>query len=223
VCADVASRKPRPSLKLYVIIDEGLLSSRNIREVSEQAILGGADAIQFRAKRLSKREYYEKALALLPVARRCDVPFFVNDHLDIALAISADGIHLGQNDLPCSAARRLVPDEMLLGVSTHSVEQAARAVDDGADYVAVGPVFRTTTKEHPEAVVGTDMVGAVRSRVGAVQLVAIGGINAGNVAEVIRSGADGVAVASAVVLADDPRLAAEQLKNEIERERARGG
>lgn len=221
MCADVASRKPRPSLKLYVIIDEGLLSSRDIRDVSEQALRGGADAIQFRAKRLSKREYYEKALALLPVARRCNVPFFVNDHLDIALAVSADGIHLGQNDLPCSAARRLVPDGMMVGVSTHSVEQAARAVDDGADYVAVGPVFRTTTKENPEAVVGTDMVGAVKRRVGAVPLIAIGGINAANAAEVIRSGADGVAVASAVVLADDPRLAAEQLKKEIESELAR--
>ncbi len=215
MCADVASRKPRPSLELYVIIDEGLLSSRNIREVSEQAIRGGADAIQFRAKRLSKREYYENALTLLPIARRFNIPFFVNDHLDIALAISADGIHLGQNDLPCSAARRLVPERMMLGVSTHSVEQAARAVDDGADCVAIGPVFRTTTKENPEAIVGTEMVGTVKRRVGAVPLVAIGGISTGNVAEVIRSGADGVAVASAVILAADPLLAARTLKDRI--------
>lgn len=215
MCADVASRKPSPSLKLYVIIDEGLLSSRDGRDVSEQAIRGGADAIQFRAKRLSKREYYEKALALLPIARRRNVPFFVNDHLDVALAISADGIHLGQNDLPCSAARRLVPDGMMVGVSTHSVEEAARAVDDGADYVAVGPVFRTTTKENPEAVVGTDMVGEVKRRVGEAPLIAIGGIGAANVTEVIRSGADGVAVASAVVLADDPLSATRELKDRI--------
>jgi thiamine-phosphate pyrophosphorylase len=223
VWSDSDSRKLTPSLELYVIIDESLLVSRHAEEVLEQVARGGADAVQFRAKRLSKRQYYEKAVALLPLARHNNVPFFVNDHLDLAVAISADGIHLGQNDLPCNAARRLIPREMLLGISTHSIDQAARAAGDGADYIAVGPIFPTTTKEDPEAVVGTEMITAIRERVGPVPLIAIGGINAENVAGVIRSGADAVAVASAVVLAGDPQSAARELKQKIRSQRGRQG
>ena len=198
-----------------MIIDEGLLGPDRIREVLERASAGGADAVQFRAKRLSKRQYYEKALSLLPIARSHNVPFFVNDHIDVALAISADGIHIGQNDLPCRAARRLVPRKMVFGVSTHSIEQAARAVEEGADYIAIGPVFPTSTKQDAEAVKGTEIVGMVKMQVGAVAVIAIGGITVENVTEVIRSGADGVAVASAVALADDPCIAAQELKAKI--------
>ena len=215
MCADAAYSNSRFPLGLYVIIDDSLVSPRDIRKVLEQTLVGGAEVVQFRAKRLSKRQYYETSLALLPIARRHNAPFFVNDHLDIALAISADGIHLGQNDLPCSAARKLLPEKMLLGVSTHSEQQAAKALNDGADYIAIGAIFQTTTKENPETIVGTATVTAVKRLIGSVPLVAIGGINADNVAEVIRSGADSVAVASAVVRADDPRLAAQRLKDKI--------
>ena len=214
-CAEFGAPKSPRSLELYVIIDESLLGLDRIHAVLEEASRGGADAVQFRAKRLSRRQYYETSLTLLSIARRNNIPFFVNDHLDVALAISADGIHLGQNDLPCDAARRLVPSGMSLGISTHSVEQAARAVEEGADYVAIGPVFPTSTKENPEAVTGTETVRMVKKRVGSLPLIAIGGINAENAAGVIRSGADGVAVASAVILADDPQLAAQKLKAEI--------
>ena len=216
MCSDSDSRKSFSSLELYVIVDEDLLGSADTPPVLDNVIRGGANAIQFRAKRLSRRQYYEKAAFLLPITRRADIPFFVNDHLDIALALSADGIHLGQNDLPCAAARRLIPRNMILGISTHSIEQADRAVRDGADYVAIGPVFPTTSKDDPEPVVGTDMVRTVKDTVGAVPLIAIGGINAGNVSSVIRSGADGVAVASAVILADDPCVAARELLRGIE-------
>jgi thiamine-phosphate pyrophosphorylase len=215
VCAGAAYSKSHLPVELYVIIDESLAASRNIQKLVEGAICGGADVVQFRAKRLSKRQYYDTAIPLLAVARHHNVPFFVNDHLDVALAISADGIHLGQNDLPCSAARKLLPDKTLLGVSTHSEAQAAKALADGADYIAIGPVFQTATKENPEAIVGTDTVAAVKRLIGSIPLVAIGGINAENVTEVVRSGADGVAVASSVVLADDPCLAARRLKEKI--------
>ncbi len=213
--ADVAYPNSRLRRGLYVIIDDSLLFSQDIRTVLEETLAGGADVVQFRAKRLSKRHYYETSLVLLPVARHYNVPFFVNDHLDIALALSADGIHLGQDDLPCRAARKLLPEKILLGISTHSEQQAAKALDDGADYIAIGPVFQTATKENPDAVVGIRTVTAVKRLIGSTPLVAIGGINVDNVAEVIHSGADSVAVASAVVRADDPRLAAKRLKDRI--------
>ncbi len=221
--AESDARNSFPAIELYVILDECLLAGRDIRKLLESVIQAGADAIQFRAKHLSKRGYYETARALVPIARRHGVPFFVNDHLDVALAISADGVHLGQNDLPCSAARTLAPARMLLGISAHSVEEAETAVADGADYVAIGSVFPTSTKENPEAIVGVETVRAVKSRVGDRPLVAIGGINAGNAGEVIRSGADGVAVASAVLCADDPAAAASELKEVIRIEKRRSG
>jgi len=215
VRADSDGRKSRRSIELYVIIDGGLLGGADAEKVLEAALRGGADAVQFRAKHFSKRSYYETAAKLLAVTRPQGIPFFVNDHLDVALAISADGIHLGQNDLPCRAARALVPHEMILGTSTHSLHEAARAVEDGVDYVAIGSVFPTSTKENPEAIIGTEMVREVRRLVGQTPLIAIGGITANNVGDVIRAGADGVAVASAVVLADDPCAAAKELKERI--------
>jgi thiamine-phosphate pyrophosphorylase len=215
VRVDSNAHKSRLLLELYVIIDEGLLGGQSVNDLIEDAIRGGADAIQYRAKRLSKKQYHEKALSLLPITRYHNVPFFVNDHLDIALAISSDGVHLGQNDLPLPEARRLMPDRMMLGVSTHSLAEASKAVKDGPDYIAIGSVFPTTTKENPEAIIGTELIRSVKNAVGEIPLVAIGGINVGNVAEVIRSGADGVAVASAVVRSASPSTAAKELKRQI--------
>ncbi len=212
-----ASRKPLYLPELYVLIDEGILLCEDSARTMEQAILGGADAIQFRAKKLSKRRYYAKAGNLQRIARTHRIPFFVNDHLDIAIAISADGVHLGQTDLPASAARRIMPDAMMLGISTHSLRQAEKAVEDGADYVAIGPVFPTTTKDNAEPVVGTDAVRLVKSRTADIPVLAIGGITSQNAAEVIRSGADGIAVASAVLLADQPLLAVKDLKERIQK------
>ena len=209
------ARKPWRAIELYVILDEGLLGSSRMERVLEAVLSGGADAVQLRAKRLTKRAYYEKASELLALTRPHGIPLFVNDHLDVAIAISADGIHLGQNDLPCTEAKRLVPTDMLVGVSTHSIEEAAKAASDGADYVAIGSVFPTSTKKNPEAIIGTEMVSRVRSTVGDAPLIAIGGIDTANIGDVIRAGADGVAVASAVIMADDPRAAAEELKEKI--------
>lgn len=215
MCSDSDVHKSRHFLELYVIVDDGLLGSTDLAPLAEQVIRGGADAIQYRAKNLPKRQYHENALLLLKLTRDSNVRFFVNDYLDVALAISADGIHLGQNDLPCAIARQMVPRDMILGTSTHSVEEASRAVVDGADYVAIGSVFPTSTKQNPEAIVGTKMIREVKDTIGSVPLIAIGGITAANIASVIRSGADGVAVASAAVLADDVAGAVRDLKRAI--------
>jgi thiamine-phosphate pyrophosphorylase len=190
---------------LYVIVDHDLAaSSANIEKLTEDILDAGAGAIQYRAKRLSKAQYYEKAWVLLQIARKRNVPFFVNDHLDVALAISADGVHIGQHDLPFEAARKLLPADMILGVSTHSEAQAVDAAGTAPGYIAIGPIFPTSTKANPDPVVGTHTVRGIKRLIGSIPLIAIGGITLGNAAEVIHSGADGIAVASAVVRAADP-------------------
>ncbi len=199
---------------VYVIVDHALAISQaiGIEELVEEVLASGAGAIQLRAKRLSKKQYYQQVLNLLPVTRAHKIPFIVNDHLDVALAVSADGIHLGQNDLPYYAVRHLLPDGMILGVSTHSMQQAAEAAAAEIGYLAIGPVFPTSTKADPDPVVGTSTVARVKELAPEIPLIAIGGISLDNAAEVIAAGADGVAVASAVVLAEEPAAAVQRLK-----------
>jgi thiamine-phosphate pyrophosphorylase len=206
-----------------VIVDHALAEARrmDVATLAQEIAAAGAGAIQFRAKHLSKAQYYQQAQPLLSLARSYRVPFFVNDHLDIALALSADGIHLGQNDLPFAAAKRLVPNQMILGVSTHSEAQAEQAAGVGVGYIAIGPVFSTATKADPEPVVGIATVRNVRKLIGSIPLIAIGGIDLRNVARVIAAGADGVAVASAVIMAENPAAALKSFKETIVRAKKR--
>lgn len=169
--------------------------------------------VQYREKEWPSRRCLPLLEDLRRRAKEAGVLFVVNDRLDLTLAVDADGLHLGQDDLPASVARRLLPSSMFLGVSTHSLEQARQAEHDGADYVAVGSIFPTATK--PEfQVVGRDLLRAVRPHVKA-PLVAIGGISADKAAEVIEAGADGVAVISAVCGAPDPAEATRRLLERI--------
>jgi thiamine-phosphate pyrophosphorylase len=161
---------------------------------------GGARFIQLREKRLSPREFYREAEAALRVAREHGARLIINDRADIALALGADGLHVGQDDLPPEAARRLLGDGAVVGFSTHNVEQAIAAAQMPLDYIAVGPIFATQTKENPDPVVGLEGLRRVRRAVGkGVALVAIGGVTAENAAEVIEAGADTVAVISALL------------------------
>ncbi len=192
--------------KLYVVLDRTAAAGRELETICAAALDGGAEMIQLREKTLPSG-------TLLPLARRlrarcaaAGVPFIVNDRVDLAVAAGADGVHLGQDDLPPAEARALLAPGMILGISTHSVEQAKAAQAAGADYVAVGSMFPTATK--PEFhLVGPALAREVRPHV-RVPLVGIGGITAENVAEVIAAGADGVAVISAVCAAPDPAAAA---------------
>ena len=210
---------------MYVIVDQGLAESRslNVHRITEEISKAGAGAVQYRAKNLSKAQYYRQVQTLLSITRSHDTPLFVNDHLDIALAVSADGIHLGQNDLPFEAAKKLLPPDMILGVSTHSEQQAALAAKKGVGYIAVGPAFPTTTKENPDPVVGPDLIRKVKKLIAPIPLIAIGGICLENVAQVILAGADAVAVASAVVLAEDPAASVCSLKEAVIRAKAARG
>jgi thiamine-phosphate pyrophosphorylase len=196
--------------RLYVVTDAGLSRGRSHRAVIEAAIVGGATVVQYREKHASTRQMIEEALELRDLTRRAGVPLIVNDRVDVALAVDADGVHVGQDDMPVALARRLIGNK-LLGVSAHNLSEALQAVRDGADYLGVGPIFATTTKPDAAAPIGLDGLRAIRQHV-SIPIVAIGGINQANAADVMRAGADGIAVVSAVVAADDVTAAARQLR-----------
>ncbi len=189
-------------LDLYVITDSNLSRGRSHVQVASEAIRGGATVIQLRDKHAEGRELLETGRALRGLTREAGVLFIVNDRVDVAIAVEADGVHVGQQDLPAAVVRRLVGPKMILGVSAANVPEARQAKADGADYLGVGAVFATSTKSDAGAPVGTEILAEIRREVG-LPLVGIGGINMHNAAEVIRQGADGVAVISAVVSAPD--------------------
>ena len=187
---------------LYVVLDRAAARGRSLDELLEALIEGGCRMVQLREKEWPSGLLLPVAERLLARARQAGVTLIVNDRVDLALAIGADGVHLGQADLPARVAKPLLRKRMILGVSTHNVAQAHRARDDGADYVAVGSMFPTATKPDFD-LVGPSLVRKLRPDI-RVPLVGIGGITHDNVSEVIRAGADGVAVISAVCAAPDP-------------------
>lgn len=200
---------------LYVITDVELSGRRSHREIVAAAIRGGATMVQYREKNASTRQMVDEAFVLRDLCREHDVPFIVNDRVDIALAVDADGVHVGQDDMPASLARRLIGTEKILGVSAENLEQARAAIDAGANYLGVGAVFETSTKSDAGEPLGLDKFAEI-ARVSTVPVVGIAGINASNAANVIRAGAAGVAVVSAVVGAKDVQAAARELRTIVE-------
>lgn len=190
---------------LYVILDRTASRGRDLEEILDATIAGGCRLIQLREKEWPSGRLLPLAERLCDRCRRAGVTFIVNDRVDLAISIGADGVHLGQDDLPSRVARPLLRPGMVLGRSTHSVAQAREAQSEGADYIAVGSMFPTQTKPDFE-LVGPELIRAVRPATKA-PLIGIGGITRENVAEVIRAGADGVAVVSAVCGAPDPAAA----------------
>jgi thiamine-phosphate pyrophosphorylase len=199
---------------LYAIIDSQFLDQRNHIKVAQELIRGGASVIQLRDKFTAKAELLPIARELKKLCAEKSVLFIVNDHLDIALAANADGLHLGQEDLPLAIARQLLPIDMVLGGSVNTVEQAKAAEADGADYIAVGSIYPTTSKEKPK-VVGVGRLKQVRGAI-SLPLVAIGGINKDNATEVAANGADAVAVISAILGARDITDAARKIITSFE-------
>lgn len=200
---------------LYLVLDTMALKGRDDVEVAATAIRGGAKVIQLRDKGRSKADVLTAARKLQSLCAEKGVLFIVNDHLDVALAVHADGLHLGQDDLPPAEARRILPIDMLIGCSTHSAAEAVRAQADGADYIAVGSIYPTASKEECK-LVGLETLRRTRSKV-SVPLIAIGGINHTNVPEVMKAGADGAAVISAVLGADDVEKSARKLAAKMKR------
>jgi len=195
---------------LYLVTDRILAMGRSVEEVVLAAVRGGVTCVQLREKEGSTRELLELALRIREPLRDAGIPLIINDRLDIAMAAGADGVHLGQKDLPLEKAREIAPKGMIIGISAESVEDAAQAEAGGADYVGVSPVFLTPTKRDTARPQGLEGVRRFRESVG-IPVVGIGGINRSNAGEVIRAGADGVAVVSAIMSAPDPERAAREL------------
>jgi thiamine-phosphate pyrophosphorylase len=190
----------RPPL-VYPITDTRISGLSHADQVSLLAD-GGATLVQLREKDLSALDFYKQAAAAFAVARQRGVTLIINDRADVALAVGAQGVHLGQDDLPPDAARKLLGEDAIIGYSTHNVSQAIAAAAFPIDYIALGPIFSTGTKANPDPVVGLDGLRVVRKAIGSIPLVAIGGITEANAAAVIDAGADSVAVVSALLSGD---------------------
>lgn len=202
--------------RLYVIIDKKAclrLKGRDLAYIAEEAVAGGADVIQLRDKESEARELVEAGRAIRKAVGKDKAVFIVNDRPDIALAVGADGVHLGQDDLPVAYARSILGKDKIIGLSTHSLEQASGAQNSGADYIGVGPVFSTPTKPGYKAV-GLGLIEKVKEMNG-IPFVAIGGIDESNIDDVIAAGGLRVAVVRAVCGAEDVRSAAKRLKDKL--------
>ncbi len=201
-------------LLLHLVTDRSLSRGRSLVEVVREAVSGGVTCVQLREKDCSTREFLQEALALKELLQSLMVPLIINDRVDIALAVGADGVHLGQSDMPISHARRLLGPNCLIGISAESVDHAVEAEQQGADYIGISPVFSTPTKTDTAPALGLEGIRRIRQQV-RIPLVGIGGINLTNARQVLASGADGVAVVSAIMAAASPRLAAEVIKGEL--------
>lgn len=185
--------------KIYPITDVSLSKLSHLEQV-EKLISGGAELIQLRDKHYSPKDFYAEAKKVIEFARLKNVKIIINDRVDIALAVDADGVHLGQDDLPPQEARKILGDKAIIGFSTHSVRQAVAAIKLPINYIAIGPVFPTSTKENPDAVVGLEGIKKIREAIGNFPLTAIGGIKFENARNVLQNGADSVALISAILI-----------------------
>lgn len=196
---------------LYLVTDRQLMSCDSLTEAVEQAILGGCTMIQLREKELSSLEFYNLAVAVKQVTDKYHIPLIINDRIDIAMAVQATGVHIGQHDLPAAAVRKVIGENMLLGVSASSIAEAIQAQQDGADYLGVGAMFPTGTKTDADSV-SMEELQKIRAAV-SLPIVVIGGINKGNAGRFKPMGIDGLAVVSAIIAQSDIKAAAAELKD----------
>ncbi len=198
-------------LSLYLVTDRSLSLGRPLTEVVEKAVAGGVTMVQLREKDASTREFYNLAMQLKVCLKQYNVPLIINDRLDIALACNADGLHIGQSDMPYDVARRLLGKDKIIGISVERVQDAIDANCLDVDYIGISPVFGTQTKIDTAMALGIDGVREI-THISEHPAVGIGGINAVNAQEIIKAGADGISVVSAIMSAESPKDAAYQLR-----------
>ena len=197
--------------KLYVITESSISKGRSNEFVVKEAIKGGAKIIQLREKQWDKNKIKKEAIKLLKICRKNNVLFIVNDYVDVALEIGADGVHLGQSDMPISEARKICGNKLIIGLSTHSVEQAVKADKEDIDYITIGPIFKTRVKDYT---VGTSIIKEILKKI-KKPLIAIGGVNKENIGEVLKQGVKSVAVISAVAGTEDIKETTSELVERI--------
>lgn len=195
--------KAQPDYSIYLVTDDGCLQGRALLDCVREALEGGVTLVQYRAKTASSAEMYAEALQLKALCDSFNVPLIINDRLDIAMAVGAAGVHLGQDDLPCAAARKILGEDYIIGVSAHNPAEAKAALQSGADYLGCGAVFGTATKADVQKL-GTDGLAAICKAKG-LPVVGIGGVTADNYREVRAAGADGAAIVSGILAQPDIR------------------
>ena len=209
----------RADYRLYLVTDRNCLQQQTLEQAVEQAILGGVTLVQLREKAIASKEFYERALRIKAICHHYNVPLLINDRVDIALAVEADGVHIGQSDLPCGVVRQILGKDKIIGVSARTAQQAIQAQADGADYLGVGAMFATSTKQDAQTVTIASLT-QIRQAV-TIPIVAIGGINHTTLPalqqalQAADTSIDGVAVVSAILGQKDVKLASEQLKKMI--------
>ncbi len=201
--------------RLCFIADSEALVQKDIIKTIDQAIEGGATLIQLRVKKWTDREFYFLALEVKKRLFSRKIPLIINDRLDLALAVEAEGVHLGQGDLPITVARKLAGENLLIGISVNNVEEAIKAEREGANYVGAGPIFWTSSKTDLRPPIGPEGLKAICQAI-SIPVLAIGGITAASVPEIMAAGASGVAVISAIALASDPKEAARKIRKFID-------
>ncbi|MCI6190324.1 MAG: thiamine phosphate synthase [Clostridium sp.] len=200
---------------VYLVTDRDLLKGRKLTEVIEEAILGGTSIVQLREKCASSLEFYEIAKEVKKITDKYNVPLIINDRIDIALAIDASGVHLGQSDIPCSIARKILPKGKIIGVSAHNLNEAEKALKDGADYLGCGAVFNTSTKKDVTTL-SYEGLKEITDNIN-IPIVAIGGINENNIITLKGSGINGVAVVSSIIGKENVKGASEKLKELVKK------
>lgn len=209
----------RADYRLYLVTDRNCLQQQTLEQAVEQAILGGVTLVQLREKAIASKAFYERALRIKAICHHYNVPLLINDRVDIALAVEADGVHIGQSDLPCGVVRQILGKDKIIGVSARTAQQAIQAQADGADYLGVGAMFATSTKQDAQTVTIASLT-QIRQSV-TLPIVAIGGINHTTLPalqqalQAADTSIDGVAVVSAILGQKDVKLASEQLKEMI--------
>jgi thiamine-phosphate pyrophosphorylase len=207
-----------PDYSLYLVTDRGLAGDRPLAEIVGEAVSGGVTCVQLREKLCGTREFIDQARQLKALLQPAGIPLIIHDRIDVALAVEADGIHLGQQDMAIADARLLAGPGMLIGISAESLEDAIRAERQGADYIGISPVFATMTKADAAPPLGLEGVRRIREAV-MLPLVGIGGITEDNAGAVVAAGADGVAVVSAIIASRCPLAAATVLRGQVDQAR----
>jgi len=214
-------RKPF-TLDLYLVTDRDLSLDRPLRDIVEKAVKGGVTMVQLREKSASTREFIQEAMEIRHLLRQYDIPLIINDRVDVALAIDADGVHLGQSDMHWKMARQLLGPDKIIGLSVEKAEQLEEANDADIDYIGISPVFTTPTKKELENGLGLKATSEI-ARNSNHPSVAIGGINLTNVTDVLRTGTNGVSVVSAICSAEEPEAAARQMAEIIKQIKQEAG
>ncbi|AUM94355.1 TPA: thiamine phosphate synthase [Clostridium botulinum] len=196
--------------ELYLITDRRFLKGRELKKVVEDAILGGVTIVQVREKDVSTREFYNVAKEVKEVTDHYKVPIIINDRLDIAQAINAHGVHLGQKDMQLNIARRILGKDKIIGISVGNIKEALEAENNGADYLGIGTIFPTGSKKDVDAIIGIDGLSKIKNNI-SIPSVAIGGINKTNFKDVLNTGIEGISVISAILDEDDINIAANNL------------